>query len=84
MNEDELKVGHYDFTYKLTKDDIEKGEIKIDPYWYSQQVGIANREPTGGLFHIFKTVVRFGNKNSTARELDAIQATVNRMRDLLC
>jgi hypothetical protein len=75
---------HYDFTYKLTKEDIEKGEIRIDPYFVSMQWRLGEKDPSGCGFHILKTLARLFTKegNSKAREINSIQLTANRMMEV--
>ena len=68
----ELETKHYDFTYKLTKEDIEKGEIRIDPYFVSEQWKLGEKDNSGAIFHILKTIARFGVKNTKEREIKAI------------
>jgi uncharacterized Zn finger protein (UPF0148 family) len=77
-----LKTSHYNFTYKLTKKDIEKGEIELDPYFISQQWDLGSKDRTGILFHCLKTIARFGTKNSVEREIQAMEAQIKRLKEL--
>ena len=67
---------HYDFTYTLTEKDIEQGSIKLDPYFISKQWKVGSKDDSGALFHILKTVARFGDKNDIEREVKALHAQV--------
>jgi hypothetical protein len=73
---------HYNFKYKLTQNDIENGEIKLDPYFISQQWDLGNKDNTGILFHCLKTIARFGIKNSKKREIEALKAQIQRLEEL--
>lgn len=73
---------HYDFKYKLKEEDIKRGYIKVDPYFVSYIYKFNQIEPTGGLFHIFKTVARFGRKNGIVREVRAIYASIKRVAEI--
>ena len=75
-------ASHYDFNYKLTPEDIEKGHIKLDPYFVSKEWGIGTKDPSGCLWHTFKTCARFGVKNEVSREIKAIHAQTVRMAEL--
>jgi len=77
-----LKTSHYNFKYKLTKADIEKGEIKLDPYFISKQWDLGSKDPSGVIFHCLKTIARFGTKNSVAREIEALKAQIQRLEEL--
>ena len=77
-----LKTSHYNFKYKLTKADIEKGEIKLDPYFISQQWDLGSKDPSGVIFHCLKTIARFGTKNSVTREIEALKAQIQRLEEL--
>ena len=72
---------HYNHFYKLTKDDIERGEVKVDAYFVNRMWKINSWEDTGAGFHILKTLPRIANnKNSLKRELVALKKQV----DILC
>lgn len=73
---------HYNFSYKLKEGDIKKGEVKIDPYFVANQWELGAKDNTGCLFHLFKTICRFGIKNTEERELKAMKATLKRMFEL--
>ena len=71
---------HYANTLKLRKHEIEAikqgdmAEIPLDVYRVSTAWGIACKEPSGALWHMFKTFPRFGDKNSVEREVQALYA----------
>lgn len=67
---------HYDFNYTLTEKDIEAGSIKIDPYFVAKQWKTGSKDDSGALFHVLKTVARFGDKNDVEREVKALYAQV--------
>lgn len=67
---------HYDFTYELTEEDISKGSLKIDPYFVAKQWKTGSKDDSGALFHVLKTVARFGDKNDVEREVKALYAQV--------
>lgn len=67
---------HYDFTYELTEEDISKGSLKIDPYFVAKQWKTGSKDDSGALFHVLKTVARFGDKNGIEREVKALHAQV--------
>lgn len=67
---------HYDFTYTLTSKDIEQGSVKLDPYFVSKQWKTGSKDDSGALFHVLKTVARFGDKNDVEREVKALYAQV--------
>ncbi len=72
---------HYDFTYKLSKEEIKKGEIKLDPYKVSSVWKLGERDNNSGiLFHILKTITRFGLKNDEEREIQAIIKQAENLR----
>ena len=78
MVEDKWSDKHYNFEYELSEEDIKKGKIKIDPYFVDKIWGIKN----GCLFHILKTLARWGNKNTIERETKASIATLFRYAEL--
>jgi len=74
---------HYDFVYKLTEKDIAKGEIKIDPYFVASEWKLSEKDNGSCiLFHILKTLTRFGKKegNDAKREIDAIISQANNLK----
>lgn len=73
---------HYDFNYKLTDEDIERGFIKLDPYFVGKEWKIGSKDDSGALSHCLKTVARFGEKNSVEREIRALHAQIKRMAEL--
>jgi hypothetical protein len=82
LHKEILKISHYDFRYKLTKADIEKGEIKLDPYFISKQWDLGSKDPSGVIFHCLKTIARWGTKNSVEREIQAMEAQIKRLKEL--
>lgn len=63
---------HYDFKYNLTQEDIDRGYIKIDPYFIGNEWKVGEKDPSGILTHNLKTIARFGDKNSKRRESEAL------------
>lgn len=83
MKEQQLSTAHYDkFVVKLTKEEIASGEIRLDPYRVALEWSLGTKDPSGALFHILKTIARYGDKNATSREIQAILATAKRLQDL--
>lgn len=75
---------HYDHYYTLTPKDIAAGKIKIDPYFVNIIWGINDADKTGAAFHNLKTLSRMAkNKNSLAREWDAMIGQSTRARQLM-
>jgi len=73
---------HYDFFYELTPFEAEFLQLKIDPYFVSKQWRVGERDPSGALFHILKTIARFGDKNPKEREIKAIYLQIKRLAEL--
>lgn len=73
---------HYNFFYSLTEDDILDKKIKIDPYFVAKQWKIGSKDDSGALWHCFKTIARFGEKNSVEREIKALHAQIVRLAEL--
>lgn len=73
---------HYDNNYTLTQKDIEHGFVKIDPYRVSKQWRLGSKDESGVLFHILKTVARFGEKNSREREVKALYAQIKCLAEI--
>ena len=74
-------TGHYDnFDYFLTQEDHDNGSVRMDPYQVADIWKFNDYDNTGCLFHILKTISRFGRKdeNTTLRELESIEATIKR------
>lgn len=67
---------HYDFKYKLTEEDIERGFIDLDVYFVSNVWRTGSRDNSGALWHSLKTIARFGEKNSVEREIKALYEQV--------
>jgi hypothetical protein len=73
---------HYDADYVLTDADRERGAVKIDPYFVALQWRTGTRDPSGVLFHLLKTIARFGEKNSREREIRALYKSLLRLAAL--
>lgn len=73
---------HYDADYVLTDADRERGTVKIDPYFVARQWRTGTRDDSGVLFHMLKTIARFGTKNSREREIVALYKSLRRMAAL--
>ena len=73
---------HYNFSYTLTEDDIEKGEVKIDPYFVNQQWKLNSKDDTGIIFHQLKTLARWCDKNTEEREIRALFGQVKRLAEI--
>ena len=73
---------HYDFTYTLTEDDIEAGEIKIDPYFVADQWRLGEKDNSGVIFHILKTCSRYKCKHAEEREIKAIYGQIKRLAEM--
>jgi hypothetical protein len=73
---------HYNFFYMLSPEEIEAKQIKIDPYFVSKQWRVGERDASGALFHILKTIARFGDKNPKEREIKAIYLQIKRLAEL--
>lgn len=82
--EKECKTNHYDFTYNLRRDETLNGRVTIDPYAVAKVWKLGERDPSGCLFHILKTVARLGTKegNSLEREIQSIELTLQRFRNV--
>jgi hypothetical protein len=73
---------HYDNKYYFTPEDIERGYIKLDPYWLSLQLKLGVKDPSCIIWHSFKTICRFGEKNDKLREAKALLAQAKRLVEL--
>lgn len=73
---------HYNFCYTLTAEDKERGTVKVDPYFVSKQWQLGKKDDTGTIFHLLKTIARFGDKNTKEREIKALYAQVVRLAEL--
>lgn len=67
---------HYDLNYTLTEKDIDAGSIRIDAYFVAKQWKTGSKDDSGALFHVLKTIARFGDKNDVEREVKALHAQV--------
>lgn len=73
---------HYDNNYTLTQKDIERGFVKVDPYFVSKIWKIGSKDDSGALWHCFKAIARYGEKNSKEREIRALHAQIKRLAEL--
>tara|TARA_R100000544_G_C2227147_1_gene61606 strand:+ start:844 stop:1968 length:1125 start_codon:yes stop_codon:yes gene_type:complete len=74
---------HYDFNYTLTEEDIEKGILKIDPYFVNRMWRINSWDDTGAAFHSLKNYARICNgKNPLERDLKSLYKQVKRLCEL--
>lgn len=80
----DCKTSHYDFTYHLRRDDTLTGQVVLDPYAVAKIWKLGERDPSGCLFHILKTVARLGQKegNTLEREIQSIELTLQRYREV--
>lgn len=62
-------------------DNYFKGE-RLDPYRVSDIWRLGTRDNTGVLFHILKTIARFGDKNSIEREIKSIYFSIKRLAEI--
>lgn len=69
---------HYDCFYTLTEEDIKEGKIKVDAYFVADCWKIGEKDNTGCVFHILKTLQRWGVKNTIEREVSAVFSTIKR------
>lgn len=75
-------TAHYDFFYTLTEQEKASGVLKIDPYFVSSQWKLGSKDESGALWHCFKTIARFGEKNPVEREIKALHTQVKRLAEL--
>jgi hypothetical protein len=73
---------HYDFDYVLSDLDRERGTLKVDPYFVARQWRTGSKDDSGVLFHMLKTIARFGDKNSREREIVALYKSLMRLAAL--
>lgn len=73
---------HYNFNYSLSPEDIDNGYIKLDPYFVAKQWKLGSKDDTGILFHCFKLIARFGEKNPKEREILALYKQAVRLAEL--
>lgn len=67
---------HYDFKYKLSQEEIDKGEVHLDVYKVAKVWRTGSKDDSGALWHSLKTIARFGDKNSVEREIKALYEQV--------
>ena len=73
---------HYDFEYTINPNDIHSGCIRVDPYFIARQWKLGEKDNSGVIFHILKTIARFGCKNTVEREIKAIYKSIKRLAEL--
>jgi len=80
----ECKTSHYDFRYNLRRDEGLNGFVIVDPYAVAKVWNLGERDPSGCLFHVLKTIARLGTKegNSLEREIQSIELTLKRYREV--
>ena len=69
---------HYNFSVDVS----DKDTLKVDPYFVSKIWKIGSKDESGALFHILKTISRFGSKNTRGREIKAIYKQIVRLAEL--
>lgn len=69
---------HYNFNVDVSGKDT----LKVDPYFVSKTWKIGSKDESGALFHILKTISRFGSKNTREREIKAIYKQIVRLAEL--
>lgn len=69
---------HYNFNVDVS----DKDTLKVDPYFVSKTWQIGSKDESGALFHILKTISRFGSKNTREREIKAIYKQIVRLAEL--
>lgn len=76
----ECRTEHYDNKYHMRREDVDNSWVVIDPYLVAQVWRLGERDPSGCLFHILKTIARLGKKegNSVEREVESIKLTLER------
>ena len=80
----DCKTSHYDFNYNLRRDEMLQGQVVIDPYAVAKVWKLGERDPSGCLFHVLKTIARLGKKegNTLEREIQSIELTLQRYRSV--
>ena len=80
----ECRTEHYGFKYHLRENEAQTGWVIVDPYAVAKVWRLGERDPSGCLFHILKTIARLGKKegNSLERELQSIELSLARYRDV--
>jgi hypothetical protein len=73
---------HYSLEYFLQDDEVEKRYIRMDPYRVAKTWRLSQRDSTGGLFHILKTLARNKVGNTMEREIKAIYKTIKRVAEI--
>ena len=80
----DLDTSHYDcFTIQLSEEEISSGRIRLDPYRVADVWKLGQRDNSGCLFHILKTIARQKEGNSSVREVQSIKASILRKEELL-
>lgn len=80
----ECRTEHYGFKYHMRFDEHQQGWIIIDPYAVAQVWKLGERDPSGCLFHVLKTLSRLGLKegNSVEREIRSMELSLARYREV--
>lgn len=73
---------HYGFDYSFTEKEVKAGKLRLDPYFVYGAWGLHQVDTYGILFHCFKTISRFGQKNTPEREIRALYAQIKRLAEL--
>lgn len=82
---EKVDTAHYDcFNMDISATEAANGVVRLDPYKVSDTWELGKKDPSGCLFHMLKTMSRFGVKegNSVERELASLQATLTRLTEL--
>lgn len=74
--------GHYDYFYDLSPFEAKFLQVKLDPYKIASVWKLGEKDDTGCVFHVLKTIARFGVKNSKEREIKALHATIKRLAEI--
>lgn len=80
-----VDTAHYDvFELKLTPEQIVAGNVRVDPYQVASSWNLGEKDSSGCLFHMLKTIARFGAKkgNDVTREIASLEATLKRLKEL--
>jgi hypothetical protein len=82
IDSSDLKLGAPWYNNYITVEAPVEGEdftlVKLDPYLIARVCGVT--DPC--LFHMLKTILRFGRKNDDLRELKSLQLTLERAIEL--
>ena len=81
-SKDKIDAHYSSFVYTLTEADKQKGTLKVDPYFVSNQWQLGSKDNTGVLFHCLKNISRYSDKNTKEREIIALFKQVKRLAEL--